>query len=63
MSPKNTNILIVGLTYKYGVPDMRNSLNFNITNCGGGHSVSAEYYYEDGDNGGYIHGLVLQLYV
>ena len=30
MSPKNTNILIVGLTYKYGVPDMRNSLNFNI---------------------------------
>ena len=27
---KNTNILIVGLTYKYGVSDMRNSLNFNI---------------------------------
>lgn len=27
---KNTKILIVGLTYKYGVADMRNSLNFEI---------------------------------
>ena len=26
----NINILIVGLTYKYGVSDMRNSLNFNV---------------------------------
>ena len=27
---KNSKILIAGLTYKYGVSDMRNSLNFEI---------------------------------
>jgi len=29
-NPKNLKVLIMGLTYKYGVSDMRNSLNFKI---------------------------------
>ena len=29
---KNYKILIIGLTYKYGVPDMRNSINYEIFN-------------------------------
>ena len=29
---KNYRILVIGLTYKYGVPDMRNSINHQIFN-------------------------------
>ena len=29
---KNYKILVIGLTYKYGVPDMRNSINYQIFN-------------------------------